>query len=370
MARFGLLSHRKFLRLARLLAPHCQLGGEVAAMGVLELLWYSAYESASDDVGTPDDLAGSCRWPLDPLILTSALVESGFVDLQNDTGRLTIHDLWQHAPPAVREKAEREAKRTAMGLTLSQVRAEAGRLGAEARLRTLASKRLADAEHVQSNGLASARQPRGNLLLGTGRDGTGPDPPIAPQGGRPPAKPKTTVPRGQQPADLSQLTEDEKRLVTYWREQCDHPRTRVANLDIERLRACLADKALAGEFEVTTLRIAGLAIRGCSLSDFHMGREPGKTAKHNDLSLIFRDPKHIRRFAGIALAAKGNGSGERPTQQSFLERDRAAREQDQARRPELEESTAPPDLEAMKERARREQEAMAAEEAEADKHDL
>jgi len=63
----------------------------------------------------------------------------------------------------------------------------------------------------------------------------------------------------------------------------------------------------------------------------------------------------------------GNGTREprvvKPAVESFRERDQAAKEQDLARRPELQEFRPAPDMEAMKERARREQEQLAAEEA-------
>lgn len=38
------------------------------------------------------------------------------------------------------------------------------------------------------------------------------------------------------------------------------------------------------------------AIDGCARTDFNMGREPGKPAKHNDVELIFRTASNFERF--------------------------------------------------------------------------
>lgn len=48
------------------------------------------------------------------------------------------------------------------------------------------------------------------------------------------------------------------------------------------------------------------AVDGCSRSDFHMGRQPGKPTEHNDIELICRSGTNLERFAGmpaVVLAA-------------------------------------------------------------------
>lgn len=47
------------------------------------------------------------------------------------------------------------------------------------------------------------------------------------------------------------------------------------------------------------------AVLGCKRSDFHMGREPGKSTKHDDIELICRKRSKLEMF--IALAPSTNG---------------------------------------------------------------
>ena len=117
-----------------------------------------------------------------------------------------------------------------------------------------------------------------------------------------PSKPKRK--KSQQPVDIDALAKEEQTIVRFWQQQCQRKKSTPNNADLELVRDCLKDTALAGEYEVTSERMVCLAIKGCSLSDFHMGREPGKPARHNDLSLIFRDAKHIRMFVDIAKAQR------------------------------------------------------------------
>lgn len=48
------------------------------------------------------------------------------------------------------------------------------------------------------------------------------------------------------------------------------------------------------------------AILGCSMSDFHMGRN-GSGTKYDDVELILRDPEHIERFISIYEDGKDTG---------------------------------------------------------------
>ena len=138
------------------------------------------------------------------------------------------------------------------------------------------------------------------------------DPPIVPQGGQgvdPPDPEKATKKptakrkaRGEQAVDESTLTVDERTLVDYWRDKCGRPAAALFDLDIRRLRSGVKlCEALAPEYRETALRLAAMAIKGCGLSPHHQGCNDNG-AKHNDLSLIFRDPKHVRMFVDIAKA--------------------------------------------------------------------
>lgn len=47
------------------------------------------------------------------------------------------------------------------------------------------------------------------------------------------------------------------------------------------------------------------AIRGCSVSDFHQGKNP-RNRKYDDIELILRDAKHIEDFAAIWDSYEGS----------------------------------------------------------------
>jgi hypothetical protein len=107
------MRHRKFARLARL------IGSEVLARGHLELLWEVAYENGDDLVGDAGDLEHLVKWTGETGNLASALVESGFVDLDGD--RYRVHDLWDHAPDYVRKRRQRESERQTKGSGLQSL---------------------------------------------------------------------------------------------------------------------------------------------------------------------------------------------------------------------------------------------------------
>lgn len=112
MARPGLMRHKKFARLARL------IGNEVLARGHLELLWEVAYENGDDLVGDAGDLEHLTKWGGAPGALAAALLEAGFVDQEGDQYR--VHDLWDHAPDYVRKRRQRENERQEKGFSLSR----------------------------------------------------------------------------------------------------------------------------------------------------------------------------------------------------------------------------------------------------------
>lgn len=83
-----------------------------------------------------------------------------------------------------------------------------------------------------------------------------------------------------------------------WREV--HSKSRAV-LSPERRRAIC--KAIASHGRATTLD----AIHGCSLSDWHMGRNPsGK--RYNDINLILRNAEKIEGFAEL-FGEVGSGGG-------------------------------------------------------------
>ena len=59
------------------------------------------------------------------------------------------------------------------------------------------------------------------------------------------------------------------------------------------------------------VRICSLAIKGCSLSDWHMGNNP-QGIRYTDVALIFRSHEHVERFVSLAL-------GESDAARAFLE---------------------------------------------------
>lgn len=131
MARPGLLTHRKFIRLARLIRS------DALAYGHLGIIWDACYEAGDDNVGSSEDLEYLARWQGEAGKLSSALVESGFID--EDAGIHRVHDLYDHAPDYVQKRMEREHQRRAKGVTISELRAKAGRASGEARRKQTAA---------------------------------------------------------------------------------------------------------------------------------------------------------------------------------------------------------------------------------------
>src|SRR5262249_51329038 len=144
MARPNLDRHPKFRRLCVLLgAPrsHCR--------GYLELLWDTAYENGDPVIGDATDVRLACDYPGDAEQVVNALMNAGagssragFIEeVPGQPGTYQVHDLYDNAPRYVRRHMECEAQRRADGVTISQLRAEAGRKGGFAKA-AQASKRL------------------------------------------------------------------------------------------------------------------------------------------------------------------------------------------------------------------------------------
>lgn len=126
MARPGLLTHRKFIRLAR------KLGSDALAMGHLEIIWQACYESGDANVGSAEDMEYLARWHGESGQLASVMVETGFIDV-DESGLHHVHDLYDHAPDYVQRRMEREQERRNKGITIKELRAKAGRASGEAR---------------------------------------------------------------------------------------------------------------------------------------------------------------------------------------------------------------------------------------------
>jgi hypothetical protein len=151
MARLSLFTNRKLPRLAR------AAGVRIAeALGLLEFLWHAQHEACDETIGDALDVETLARWEGEPGKLVAALVEARFVDVRED-GVHVVHDFWDHAPDFVRKRREREDARRARGLTLSEVRAAAGRRGAEA---VRASRQVSGKRPATDRQIALTREDR------------------------------------------------------------------------------------------------------------------------------------------------------------------------------------------------------------------
>ncbi len=154
MARPSLFTHRKFSELA------CLLESDGLAAGHLEILWHAAYESGDADLGSADALERTARWKGEPGKLAAAMVQSGFIDTcqanENHLLRHIVHDLYDHAPAYVQRRMEREQERRKRGITISEIRRDAGRKGGK---RNELKQTEANENHLRSNGKQTAQLP-------------------------------------------------------------------------------------------------------------------------------------------------------------------------------------------------------------------
>ena len=162
MARPSLTRHRKFLRLAR------TLGSAPLALGCLELLWEKSYENGDPYLGDALDVEVAAQWKGESGVLCNALLSAGgdgnqgFIEeVDGRPGHFQVHDLFQHAPRYVGKRLERELRRKANGLTLSQIRADAGRRGAAATNAKRSAKDTNCSANEQQFGGTPAPAPKG-----------------------------------------------------------------------------------------------------------------------------------------------------------------------------------------------------------------
>lgn len=85
---------------------------------------------------------------------------------------------------------------------------------------------------------------------------------------------------------LSGLTDDEYQVFEHWRQTLNHPSAKPTP---DRKRAIA--KALK-YYKVIDLQ---LAISGCKLSDYHMGKNESQTV-YDSIELILRNSKNIESF--------------------------------------------------------------------------
>jgi hypothetical protein len=177
MARAGLKVNRKFIRLATQLGAIFPRMGELIARGALETMWDHAYERADEHLGDAEDVECAARWQGDRGVLLAMLLgcggegRPGFVEPDPARGGYRVHDLWQHAPPWVRRKLASEERRRIAGVSISDLRREAGRQGAAAKKAN--GKQKVDLFPVRANGSQDAAQGRDGIGTGRDRDGTG-----------------------------------------------------------------------------------------------------------------------------------------------------------------------------------------------------
>ena len=129
MARPGLERHPKFVML------RAALGSRLLAVGALESIWATCYETGDPRLGTPDAVEAIAGWSdagQTPGCLFAALRDCGgdgsvgFIEPDPEKkGRWQVHDLYDHAPQYVQRRMERELAREKAGVSVRELRAEA-----------------------------------------------------------------------------------------------------------------------------------------------------------------------------------------------------------------------------------------------------
>lgn len=102
------------------------------------------------------------------------------------------------------------------------------------------------------------------------------------------------IEEGEKPRDWKKVPSSEiAKVFEYWVVTVKSGKGPKPRLD-ERRKRCIA-KAIA-MYDVDTCMDA---VRGCTLSDWHMGSNPqGK--RYDDITLILRHADNIEKFAGLA----------------------------------------------------------------------
>jgi hypothetical protein len=107
MARPELFKHwklRRFAAIMRLQTPF--------AVGILETLWNTAYETGDPYIGTSYEVKMACMYEGDDVELANALADAGFLNRIGDE-EFEVHDLHENAPSYVRDRWRKREKRRA-----------------------------------------------------------------------------------------------------------------------------------------------------------------------------------------------------------------------------------------------------------------
>lgn len=144
------------------------------ARGHLECLWDCANATGDPMIGEPAAVEAAAEWEGPEGVLFRALSEGRWID-EVSPGRWAIHDYFDHAPRYVRDRAAREAERVKKGKTITEMRSEAGKKGAEARK---TSNRVANGAQLPAfDGICLAN---GQTPTPTPSPHTNPSPPPSP----------------------------------------------------------------------------------------------------------------------------------------------------------------------------------------------
>lgn len=101
-----------------------------------------------------------------------------------------------------------------------------------------------------------------------------------------------------------QLAKDVQEIFEFWKVEMEHPRSKLQPDRVKTIK-----KALSLGFDVEQLK---LAIKGCSNTDWNMGRDPKSQKVFDSLDLIFRKGSKIEEFIELS-----GGTTERPIEDSF-----------------------------------------------------
>ena len=277
MARPGLLTHRKFIRLAR------TLKSDALAFGHLGIIWDACYESGDDNVGSAEDLEYLARWAGEPGVLASALVQSGFIDIDED-GTHRVHDLYDHAPDYVQRRMEREHERRSKGVTIQELRAKAGRASGVARR----AKSGTNDEHVLNTCSTNGEQ--------TGTNGATPAPITHhphPSPAPAPAQEESGDTSPEPPVSSRIPSSDVDAVVLHY--QTKHPKARPGTKERAKITGRLK--------EGYSVEHCCLAIDGCHKSPWHCGENPDGRV-YQSLDLIFRSSSKVQQFIELATGDK------------------------------------------------------------------
>lgn len=116
--RLPIFDHPKFARLVDELgipAPH--------VLGHLDFMWHSAHARADEPLGDARDVELAAEWTGEPGAFAAALHRVRFLD---DEGGATpcfrVHDLYDHAPEAVKKRIDRAEARKKKNTDIHQCR--------------------------------------------------------------------------------------------------------------------------------------------------------------------------------------------------------------------------------------------------------